>query len=228
MVEFAALLMSVVLMGQQTAGQQAEAAKLEACLAQVRENPTAGLEAAQRWLAMADQPASRHCVAIGLIATGQPAEGASRLRDLANAPNAGGVDERALYLTISGNAWLMAGAPDNAVATFNSALQLKPQDAGLHEDRARGQMALRKFAEAESDLDEALRLSPGDGEAYQLRAMARFSQRKFDPALADAEAAIRIDPQNMRLLTLRGDIIEARRQATEIPVGSPVVVAPQR
>src|SRR5690606_40228459 len=71
------------------------------------------------------------------LALGQEAEGAARLEELANAPDAGGIEERGIYLAQSGNAWLLADMPDAAVVTLTNALKLRPEDGELYKEIGR-------------------------------------------------------------------------------------------
>lgn len=211
MIVLAASIVSVLLMGQTTAASQGAAARLDACLAKVDADAEAGLEEAEKWVALGGRGPARQCVAMALIAKGQPAEGAARLEQLANDKDGGDLKQRALYLAIAGNAWLLASSPDAAIVTLTNALKLKPDDSGLYRDRARAQMMLQKPDEAGKDLDTSLKYAPSDPDTLLLRALLRKSQKAYDAALTDVEAAIQASPQDTRLLTLRGDLIEAKR-----------------
>jgi len=216
MIAIAASIASLILMGQTSTAAQADQLRLKSCLEKVDNDPEAGLEEGEKWVALGGRALARQCVAIAMIAKGQPAEGAARLEQLANDKDGGDLAQRALYLTLAGNAWLMANAPDAAVLTFTNALKLKPNDAGLLRDRARAQMILQKPTEAAADIEAALKAAPGDPDALTLRALMRKSQKQYDAALGDIDRALERVPQDTRMLTLRGDIVEAKRRAGEV------------
>jgi tetratricopeptide (TPR) repeat protein len=190
---------------------QREATRLDACIARIDVDAEEAYEDALAWSFEGNRPGARQCVALALIALGQEAEGAARLEELANATDGGTMEQRALYLTQAGNAWLVAGAPEAAVVTLTNALKIMPDDANLLVDRASAQILLGKWPEAIKDLDKALSASPGLAAAHQLRAEARLNMNDLEPALADVKAAMTAEPDNIDTLVLRGRIREAIR-----------------
>jgi tetratricopeptide (TPR) repeat protein len=235
MIAIAAYIASLILMGQTSVAAQGDQLRLKTCLDKIDVDADAGLEEGQKWVALGGRAPARQCVAMALIAKGQPEEGAARLEQLANDKDGGDLNQRALYLTLAGNAWLMAKAPDAAVLTLTNALKLKPNDAGVLRDRARAQMILQKPVEASADIEASLKAAPGNPDTLTLRALLRKSQKQYDAALGDIDRALERAPQDTRLLTLRGDIVEAKRRGAEAPkaaaepeqVTRPVIVAPQ-
>ena len=99
--------------------ERAEQERLNACIEQVDEDAEQAYEDSLRWLGEGARPAARYCNALAIIGLGNYKEGAARLEELANAPDAGGESDRALYLAQSGNAWVTAGYPDAAVTTLS-------------------------------------------------------------------------------------------------------------
>jgi tetratricopeptide (TPR) repeat protein len=190
---------------------QREATRLDACIARIDVDAEEAYEDALAWSFEGNRPGARQCVALALVALGQEAEGAARLEELANATDGGTMEQRALYLTQAGNAWLVAGAPEAAVVTLTNALKIMPDDANLLVDRASAQILLGKWPEAIKDLDKALSASPGLAAAHQLRAEARLNMNDLEPALADVKAAMTAEPDNIDTLVLRGRIREAIR-----------------
>lgn len=193
--------------------QAEEAARLADCLSLVESDPEAAYEDGLAWLSAGGRPGARHCTAVALIALGHPDEGAARLEDLANAPDAGGLEERRTYLSKAGNAWLLAGAPEAALVTIDNALKLAPGDPGLLIDRASANLSMERWQQAAGDLDTVLDERPSDPQALGLRARALKELGRYDAALADVEAARTGAPDNIDLLVLRGDIREAARLA---------------
>lgn len=208
-----ALMQSAPMTEAGRAVQAEEAARLANCLELVETDPETAYEDGLAWLSDGGRPGARHCSAVALIALGHPEEGAARLEELANAPDAGGIDARTAYLAQAGNAWLLAGAPEAAIVTLTNALKLAPGDAGLLKDRAAALIATERWQEAVTDLDATMDAMPLDAEALMLRARAYMEMERFDLALADIENARGSAPGNIDILLLRGDIREAQRLA---------------
>lgn len=191
--------------------QAEEAARLADCIALMETDPEAAYEDGLAWLGNGARPAARHCTALALIEIGRVEEGAIRLEDLANAPDAGGLEERTQYLAQAGNAWLMAGLPDAAIITLDNALKLKPGNPALLKDRAAARLALENWHLAIDDLDAVIDAIPSDIEALELRARARLALEQYSDALADVETARLFAPENLTLTVLRGEIRNAAR-----------------
>ena len=207
-----------LLLGQSTGAAQTEAARLNACIEKIGVDPENAYEDGIKWLYEGNRPPARQCAAMALIELGQQkhkpeltAEGAGRLEELANAKDAGDIDQRGVYLTQAGNAWMLAGSPEAAVVTLTNAIKLKPKDADLRKDRARAAMMMEKWPEAIKDLDAAIDLSPGDGEAYRLRAKANLENGQLLDATRDIKRARGAAPRDVPSIVLRGRIIEARK-----------------
>lgn len=188
-----------------------EAARLAHCLDLAESDPETAYEEGLAWLSAGSRPHARHCAAVALIELGHEAEGAARLEDLANAPDGGTLEERTLYLSKAGNAWMAAGYPEAALTTLDNALRLAPDSTDLRIDRATARLALGHWNEALTDLDAVLSTLPGDPGALELRARAYLQLERFTEALADVETARSVTPDNIDLLVLRGEIREARR-----------------
>ena len=213
--------------------QQSEQARLQACMERIGEDAEAAYQDALTWLGSGNRPAARHCAALALIELGQEAEGAARLEELANAPDGGSLDMRAIYLAQSGNAWLLSRRPEAAVVTLTNAIKLKPNDAALRKDRARAHIMLKQWDDAGEDLNGALQLSPGgDAEALRMRALVLLKTDRLQEAWEDIDLALKLAPQEVDTVVLRGEIREAMRLKgmpdpaglDEAEVRSPVVV----
>lgn len=192
---------------------QTEQERLEHCIDQIDKDAEVAYQDGLTWMAKGNRPAARHCTALALIALGQEAEGAARLEELANAPDAGGLEERGIYLAQSGNAWLLADMPDAAIVTLTNALKLRPDDGELYKDRARAYLQLGKWEEAGFDLDAAIQRSAGNAEAYRLRGYVLLKSNRLADAWKDVETAMRLAPKDVDVLVLRGDVREAMRVA---------------
>ncbi len=207
---------------------QTEKDKLEQCLAQIDRDAEVAYQDGLTWLSKGNRPAARQCTALALIALGQEAEGAARLEELANAPDAGGIEERGVYLTQSGNAWLMAKMPAEAIVTLTNAMKLRPSDGELYKDRARAHVMLHHWKDAASDLDHAIQRSAADAEAYRMRGYALLKQGRLQEAWLDVEAAQKLAPKDVNVLVLRGDVREAMRaEGMDDPAGLDDASAPR-
>ena len=222
------LLIQLLIVFAPAALAQTEEEKLQQCITQIDKDAEVAYQDGLSWLARGNRPAARHCTALALIALGQEAEGAARLEELANAPDAGGIEERGVYLAQSGNAWLMAGMPDSAIITLTNALKLRPDDGELYKDRARAYVLLKKWNEAGTDLDSAIQLSAGNAEAFRLRGHVLMKLNRLDEAWKDVQVAMRLAPQDVNVIVLRGDVREAMRVAgMEDPAGLDKVEEPR-
>lgn len=204
-----------ITMGQSaagTAGRAAEQERLEACIAKINEDASEAYEDGLAWVNEGGRPFARQCTALALIELGHAAEGAVRLEDLANAENGGSIRQRVIYLTQSGNAWLLAGAPDAALVTLNNAIRLNPNDPNLYADRAGAYMELEKWEEAEIDLDLAYQSLSDDTTILKMRAETRLNLEDLDGAELDIKEAMAIDITDVQTLLLRGRIREAKRE----------------
>jgi tetratricopeptide (TPR) repeat protein len=230
---FPAVLAIVLATGSPALAQENEAQRLKACITKIDTDAAAAYQDALTWMGKGNRPAARHCAALALIEMGQPAEGAARLEELANAADAGTMEARTIYLAQSGNAWLIAKNPEAAIVTLTNAIKLSPGDAALHKDRARASLMLKQWDDAGEDLNTAVKLSPGDGEAFRLRALALLKLERYQDAWSDVELALKFSPKDLDAVVLRGDIREAmRKKGLNDPAGlddtpdvrSPVVV----
>ncbi len=192
-----------------------DAARYAACIETVEKAPSAGLEKGMVWSHEGGGAAAEHCVALALLPLGRPVEAAQKLEKLALAPGAGGSAERAALLDQAGNAWLLAGRPDEADVVFTSALDLAPDNPDIYIDRASVQRLKGNWPLALKDLDAALALAPDSVEALVLRAAARRESGDLNGAAADIARALELDPSNVEAL------VEQGRQR-ELAAGRPV------
>ena len=174
------------------------------CLKMVSRHPDDAFEMAMNALKDGDEPSAEHCAAIALINLKQYNEAARRLDALARRGSAGGAETRAQLMGQAGNAWILAGQPELATASFTAALGLMPGEAIYLIDRARASAMLKKWTAAETDLSAALVAEPGNVEALVLRASARRAQRNFQGAMGDVTQALVIDPNYPEALVERG------------------------
>ena len=210
MIAFAA---GTVLMMQSAGAElaKAEEARLQACVAKIETDPENAYEDGLAWSYEGNRPGARQCTALALIALGNYETGAERLESLATSTDGGSMEQRAIYLSQAGQAWIMAGAPEVAVVSFTDALTMAPGKMDLLLDRASAYILIEEWDKALSDLDLALANSPGFGPAHQLRAEVYINKKSYDLAMRDVEAAMAADPKNIDTLLVRGRVREATR-----------------
>ena len=85
----------------------------EACLALVRTDPEAAATRAGEWEERGGGDGARHCLALALLAAGDPEGAAGRLERLAAGSDAG-TRARASVFAQAAQAWMMAGIPERA------------------------------------------------------------------------------------------------------------------
>jgi tetratricopeptide (TPR) repeat protein len=115
-------------------------------------------------------------------------------------------DLRSSLFDQAGNAWLLAGSTDKAVASFQAALALSAKDPDIYADLARAEAMRADWPAVESDLNAALAIHPKDANLLVLRASARHAQNSLGDARADVEAALALSPGNAEALVERGTI----------------------
>jgi tetratricopeptide (TPR) repeat protein len=211
---FSASAFALILMGQSSAGDRGrveEQRRLEACIDKIREDPAEAYEDGLAWVGEGGRPFARQCTALALVELGHEAEGALRLEDLANASNGGSLRQRIIYLTQSGNAWLLAGLPEAALVTINNAINLNENDPQLYADRAAAYIQLERWDEAEEDLNFAHQRLPRDIEILKMRAETRLNLGDLQGAEHDVADAMVIDRKDIPTLVLRGRVREAQR-----------------
>lgn len=199
---------------QQSMGAElaaAEARRLEACVAKIERSPEDAYEDGLAWTFEGNRPGARQCTALALIALGNVEEGALRLERLATSTDAGSMEQRAVYFSQAGNAWLQIGAAEAAAVSFSEALKFAPNETDLLLDRATSYMLIDKWDEALADLNTAIANSPSHPVAHQMRAEVHLNKDALDLAMKDVEASMAADPKNVDTLVVRGRVREAMR-----------------
>lgn len=119
--------------------------------------------------------------------------------------------EFALYYSGRGRAREKLGRLDEALADFNRALALEPDDAVILRHRANALVESKQFELALTDLELALQLDPLD--PLLLRGRARLFQRYGRPqdALRDYRMALTLDPGNAGTYAQMGALESGRK-----------------
>lgn len=101
-----------------------------------------------------------------------------------------------------------------AVALYNEAVELDPNDGANYLARAEAQVRLKKFDEAVADYSRALKLRLKTRNdwffAYLGRGYAEIQRDRYDSAVADLDQALRLVPKDLQALLWRGLAHERR------------------
>ncbi|MDB5370174.1 MAG: Tetratricopeptide repeat protein [Roseomonas sp.] len=194
-----------------------EGPEYETCLNLLRADPDDAIAMAEAWEQRGTGgEGARHCMALAMLALGEPGRAAERLERLAATSPASALARAAVYAQAS-QAWTMANQPGRAYAASTLALMLSPEDAALLVDRALAAASLGRYGEALLDLDHALTLEPGRTDTLVFRAAALRHLERQAEAMRDVEAALKLDPEQAEALLergilkqLKGDTIGAR------------------
>jgi tetratricopeptide (TPR) repeat protein len=190
----------------------AASAEADLCAALLRRDPEEAGRFALEWARRGGGEAAERCIALALIAIGNPERGAARLEALA-ADSGSPPDQRAALYAEAVQGWMLAGDPARAYAAATLGLSLVPQDAGLLLDRALAAGSLGRFAEALADLDRALALEPRRAEAWVFRASALRQLQRPAEAREAVDRALELDPDHPEGLLERGILRQAAGDA---------------
>lgn len=86
------------------------------------------------------------------------------------------------------------GDYDGAIAEYNQALALRPDDSDALYNLGLAKSGKQDYAGAITEFDQVLAQNPGDAEACLSRGGAKFSQQDYDGAIADYDRAIALEP----------------------------------
>jgi tetratricopeptide (TPR) repeat protein len=178
--------------------------RYDRCLDLAKRSPERAREAAEAWRIAGGGAAAQHCAALALTALRRYPEAAQLLDDAAHDAMAGDASIRADLLDQAGNAWMLAGRADKAVASLTGALSFAPNDADLLFDRARAKALARDWPGAESDLSTIVAQDPNRADVLVLRASARHAEGRRADARADLERALGVYPDYPEALVERG------------------------
>jgi Tfp pilus assembly protein PilF len=108
-------------------------------------------------------------------------------------------------------AYFAQGDKERALADYNSAINLAPQNDKLHYNRALFYAVQADRVAALADLNTALSINPRFVAALQLRAKLYLTQDNLGGALADYSEAVRLQPKTAALWSERGYIYIRQR-----------------
>ena len=107
------------------------------------------------------------------------------------------------YLTW-GNTKYDLGDYKGAIADYDTAIRLKPDDAKAYNNRGIAKSDLGQYFAAIADYDTAIRLKPDHATAYYNRGLAKSNLGQHFAAIADYDSAIRLKPDYATAYNNRG------------------------
>lgn len=178
--------------------------RYERCLTLAKNNARDAASAAEAWHGAGGGAGALHCEALALTALHRYREAATKLDQAATIAPGNQPDLRIALYDQAGNAWLLAGNPEKAEASINTALALSPRDEDILFDRARARAARKDWSGAETDLTKLLTLDGDRADAWVLRASARHAESRRAEASADIAHALAVYPGYPEALVERG------------------------
>lgn len=179
--------------------------RYDRCLKLAHDDADVAYEQALAWHDAGGGPPAAHCSAVALFQGKHFSEAALKFDQLAHARDTGGdADLRADLLDQAGNAWLLAGQPENAEASFAAAINLGARGADVYADRARARGLRKDWSGAEIDLTTAISKDEYRSDLLVLRASARHALGRKQEARADIDQALDLDPHYGDALVERG------------------------
>lgn len=204
--------LSIVLAMAVSAGQPATPPSFYAqCLARAVNRPADAEAEARNWSAHSGGPAALHCLGVAQVNAGQAETGATTLGKAAEAyGRAGGAPLRTAQIWAqSGNAWLLAGAPEKAFAALSRAIDMQATDGAARGDslvdRARAAAALGDWSGAARDLGVATALLPRRPDVWLLLATAQRRAGNLPGAAGAIEKAYALAPEDPDIRLERGN-----------------------
>lgn len=200
------------------------------CISVAQSQPDVAITRATGWIAQGGGNLAQHCLGLAQLGSGKFSKAGQAFGEAArltlapdpqapvllNVPDPQGM--AAELFGQSGNAWLLAGEPANAVAMLSSAVDLlgdRPEARGqMLVDRARAYAEQKNYTAARADLLRAVQLLPAAPEAWLFLATAQRHLMDLDGAdaaisraagLSPAAAAIQLELGAIRILQGRED-----------------------
>ena len=94
---------------------------------------------------------------------------------------------------------------DNAIADYDHAILLNPNDVAAYFSRGRAYFFnFKHYEHAIQDFNQAIRLDPKLTRAYGLRGIAYFALKQYERAIQDFDQVIRLDPNFVTAFLYRG------------------------
>jgi tetratricopeptide (TPR) repeat protein len=183
-----------------------DAQHYDRCVQMAHTDPQKAYADADSWRNIGGGFPAQHCAAIALVGLKKYPEAATVLEALASAMMQADPAMRGDAMEQAGQAWLLAGQPNEAKSAFDAGLGFKPKDAELLIDRAEAYAMANKYFDAIDDLNAVLDKTPNRVDALVYRASAYRQLGSLDLALDDVERALRLDPNSATGFLERGNL----------------------
>jgi len=176
------------------------------CVALAGRDPAQAQGEALAWQNAGGGAGAIHCSALALTALKRYGEAGRKLDALARSREILNPSDRAALLDQAGNAWLLAGQPQDAMRSFSAALGEVPGDLDALIDRAQARAALKDWTGADADLGAALVQDQNRADLLVLRASARWALGRKEDAATDILRALELYPDYPPALVERGQM----------------------
>jgi Flp pilus assembly protein TadD len=185
-------------------------AQFRSCTALIKESPDKAIAAADAWRLKGGGLEARQCLGLAYSAAERWAPAAAAFEQAAREAETKKDASSGDFWVQSGNAWLAAANPANALKAFDAALATSSLQAELrgevHLDRARAGVALGDLPGARADMDKGLALVPGDPLGWYLSAALARRQGDLPRARTDITKAVDLAPREASVLLEAGNI----------------------
>lgn len=163
--------------------------KLEACLQKAEELPDIAAANAELWFKQGGGEDARFCHASAQFNRGEYTLAGRGFASLAKLHDKNDPRHAAQLHARAGLSFMRAEDNKNAVAEYDAALKLEPQDPEIWMDRATFRATTEHYWDAISDLNHALKITPDMSEALRLRGQCWMKLGNSKNAEADFLAA---------------------------------------
>src|ERR1039457_4912234 len=99
----------------------------------------------------------------------------------------------------------LAEHTDDALADFNRAIKLNPDQAWVIGSRGQTYLAMERYDDALADFNRAIELNPDQAWAIGSRGVTYLAMERYDDALADFNRAIELNPDQAWVIGIRGE-----------------------
>jgi tetratricopeptide (TPR) repeat protein len=98
-----------------------------------------------------------------------------------------------------------------AIADYNKAIELDPNDADAYYNRGIAYADQQEYAQAIADYNKAIELDPKYAYAYYNRGIAYYNQQKYAQAIADFnKTLLLLDPNDPFVATVKQNLQDAK------------------
>jgi len=99
---------------------------------------------------------------------------------------------------------------DRAIANYNRAIELNPNEAIYFYSRGKSYYKRTEHDRAIADFNRAIELDPNNVEYFYLRGLSYDANDEYNLAVADFSRAIELDPDNAEYFSVRGDFYQEK------------------